>query len=70
MAKDVVFNETIFSTVEPKRVLRLADECLLDIRLVESRKEGAVWIYEYDVKGQSGRIDKFLKRLKKIETGE
>lgn len=70
MAKDVVCNETIFSTVEPKRVLRFADECLLDIRLVESRKEGAVWRYEYDVKGQSGRIEKFLKRIKKFETGE
>ncbi|HYH04872.1 MAG TPA: hypothetical protein VEC37_17405 [Bacillota bacterium] len=64
------YSETIFSTVEQKRVFRLADECLLEIRLVESRKEGAVWRHEYEVKGEFGRIQKLLGRIKHIEVGE
>ena len=70
MNKKVVFTETFFSTLVPERMFRIADECLLEIRLVESRKESAAWLHEYEVKGDSGRIEKFRVRLRKLEIGE
>jgi hypothetical protein len=67
MNKEVVFTETIFSTVAPERIYKIADECLLAIRLVETRRECSSWIYEYEVKGESGKIQKFLIRIRSIE---
>jgi hypothetical protein len=67
MNKVLVFTETIFTTLEPERIFKVADECLLEIREVESRKEASAWIYEYEVKGEYGRIQKFLVRIRKIE---
>ena len=67
MRKVIVFTETIITPLDPERTVRLAEECLLEIRLVESRKESSVWLNEYEVKGDAGRIDKFLGRIKKIE---
>ncbi|HEY8463849.1 MAG TPA: hypothetical protein VIM29_07500 [Bacillota bacterium] len=70
MRREIIYTETIFSTVEPKRVFRFADECLLEIRLVESCKEGSGWKHEYEVRGQSGRIAKLLGRIRKLELGD
>jgi hypothetical protein len=67
MGKEFVFTEAIITTVESKRVFRMADECLLKIRLVESKKQSSAWIYEYEVKGEAGRIAKLMTRLKKLE---
>lgn len=64
------FTETIITTVESKRVFRLADECLLEIRLVESKKQSSDWLYEYEVKGEAGRIAKLMTRLKRLEVAE
>ena len=68
MNQRMVFSETFFTTVDPKRILRIADECLLEIRLVESRREAAVWIHEFEAQGDSGKIEKFLVRVRKLET--
>lgn len=70
MGKEFVFTEAILTTIESKRVFRLADECLLEIRLVESKKQSSSWIYEYEVKGEAGRIAKLATRIKKLEAGE
>ncbi len=70
MKKKVAFSETVFTTISPEKVFRMADACLLEIRLVESRKEGSSWKYEYEVKGEFGRIEKFLVRIRKFEVGE
>lgn len=67
MRKAIVLTETVVTSVEPKRVIRLADECLLDIRVVESRKDFPVWIHEYEVKGEPAKVEKFLRRLHDIE---
>jgi hypothetical protein len=64
------FTETIITTVESKKVFRLADECLLEIRLVESKKQSSDWIYEYEVKGEAGRIAKLTARIKGLEGAE
>ncbi len=69
MRKAVDFVETVFTALEPERTLRVADESLVEIRLIESRKEGAAWIYEYEVKSEFGKIEKFLRRIRAIETG-
>lgn len=69
MRKNFSSTEIILTVIEPKRALRFADECLIDIRVVESRKEAATWIYEYEVKGEIGRIAKFQARIKSLETG-
>jgi hypothetical protein len=67
MRRAIIFSEPLFTTVNPERTIRLADECLVEIRVVESRKEAAAWIYEYEVSGEAGKIEKFLKRIKSIE---
>ncbi len=63
MRKSVIMTETIITAVEPERVIRLADECRLEIRVVESRREAANWLYEYEVKGEAGKTEKFSCRL-------
>jgi hypothetical protein len=70
MAKALIFTETLVTSLEPERTLRLADECLIDIRVVEERNISQTWIYEYEVKGEAGKVAKFLKRIKDVEVGE
>jgi hypothetical protein len=70
MGKEIAFTETIITPVESKRVFRLADECLLEIRLVESKKQSSFWLYEYEVKGEAGRIAKLAARIKGLEGAE
>jgi hypothetical protein len=64
---NLLFTETVFTSVEPKRALKIADECLLEIRMVESHKKATGWLYEYEVKGEGGRAEKFQVRLKSLE---
>ena len=66
MEKQLNFSKAVTTTVEPQRAIRNAEECLLEIRLVESFKTDATWLYEYEIKGEFGKIDKFLERLKKL----
>jgi hypothetical protein len=66
MSKDIIFSETFFTALIPKRVFRIADECLVEIRLIENRKESSAWIYEYEVSGEAGKIEKFLVRIRSI----
>lgn len=68
MHKSPVFTETVISTVKPEKTMRIADECLLAIRLVESKKVSAHWVYEFEVHGEFGRIEKFKGRLADLET--
>lgn len=68
MDRVIVFTETVLTTVEPKRTFKAAEECLIEIRVVENRKEASTWVYEYEVKGEIGKIDKLLKRIKSLET--
>jgi hypothetical protein len=70
MEKQLVFTKSVTTSVEPKRAIRNADECLIEVRLVESFKNGSSWLYEYEVKGEFGKIDKFLERLKRVGTIE
>ncbi|NLW47434.1 MAG: hypothetical protein GXY86_08875 [Firmicutes bacterium] len=67
MNKEIVFDEAVFTKADPKRTFRTADECLVAIRLIESKKEASTWIYEYEVSGEIGKIKKFIARLKKLE---
>ncbi|HML87997.1 MAG TPA: hypothetical protein PKA28_06060 [Methylomusa anaerophila] len=65
--KPVIVPEPVITSVKPERVAHLASECLVELRLVESRKEGAFWLHEYEVKGEPGKVEKFLARLRDIE---
>ena len=67
MQRLIVFTETVVTSVAPKRALKAAEECLIGIRVVESRKEAAMWLYEYEVKGEIGKIRKFAGRIKGLE---
>lgn len=67
MHRSMVFTETVVTSVAPKRALKAAEECLIEIRVVENRKEAAGWIYEYEVKGEIGKIEKFAVRIKSLE---
>ena len=68
--KPIIFTETLVSSLEPERTFRLADECLVEIRLIESRNESSAWIYEYEISGEGGKIAKFLSRVKSVEIGD
>jgi hypothetical protein len=68
MSKQLIFTKAVTTSVEPARAIRTAEECLLEVRLAESSKAGAVWLYEYEVRGESGRIEKFIGRLHKLGT--
>jgi hypothetical protein len=70
MPKALIFTETLITSLEPERTLRLADECLVDIRVVEERNVSNAWIYEYEVKGEAGKVAKFFSRVKDVEIGE
>ncbi len=67
MKQAIHFTEIVFSALDPERVMRLADECLVELRVIESRKEPSGWIHEYEVKGEAGKVEKFLIRLKSTE---
>lgn len=68
MTKEIIFEETVLTKVDPERTFRTADESLVKIRLIESKKEASIWIYEYEVSGEIGKIKKFINRVKKLET--
>ena len=59
--------ESIITPMEPRRAAILGDECLVEVRFVESRSQVAGWLYEYEVTGEIGKVEKFLVRLKDIE---
>lgn len=67
MSKEIIFEETVLTKVNPERTYRTADESLVKIRLIESKKEASDWVYEYEVSGEIGKIKKFITRLKNIE---
>lgn len=69
MDKSILSTETVLTSLEPRRTLQIADECLLEIRVIESRSESTGWIYEYEIRGESGRFRRFLKRIKVLENG-
>lgn len=67
MRKFVKTTESIITPLEPRRAVIVGDECLVDVRFVESRSEAAGWLYEYEVTGELGKVEKFFVRLKDIE---
>lgn len=66
----IVFTETVVTSVAPKRAFEAAEECLIEIRVVESRKKAANWIYEYEVKGEIEKIEKFRERIESLKIFE
>jgi hypothetical protein len=68
MGRILILTEPLVTSVEPEKTMRLADECLVEIRAVEERRVANAWIYEYEVKGEAGKVAKFFKRIKDIET--
>ncbi len=70
MRKPIQGTETIMTTIEPERLNRLADEAMLKVRLIEERKEAGNWLFEYEVSGEIGNVEKFLARMKKLEATE
>lgn len=69
MSKALIYTETLLTSIEPERTARLADECLVEVRFIEERKVANAWIYEYEVKGDAGKIAKFFSRVKDVENG-
>lgn len=67
MRKFVKVTESVMTPLEPRRAGILGEECLIDLRFVESRSESHGWLYEYEVTGEVGRVEKFFIRLKDIE---
>lgn len=67
MRKFVNVTESFITPIEQRRVNILGGECLVEIRFVEDRSEAHGWLYEYEVRGEVGKVEKFLGRIKEIE---
>lgn len=67
MRKFVKVTETVITPLEPRRTKVLGEECLIDVRFVESRSETSGWIYEYEAAGEVGKVERFFQRLRDIE---
>ncbi|GEM_PF-630819 len=67
MRRGVYTTETVISPVESERAFRIAEECLIEIRFVEMRRENSAWLYEYEVNGEVGKVNKFVARLRQVE---
>lgn len=67
MRKFVTLTEVVITSLEPRRIGILAEECLLDVRFIESHSEDTGWCYEYEVNGEVGKVEKFLLRIKDVE---
>lgn len=70
MGKNIVLSEPLITSIEYEKVLRLAAECLVEVRLIESRQEALTWSHEYEVRGEAGKMEKFFKRIRRFELGE
>ena len=70
MRKNMFITETLFTKIRPEKVSKISEECLVTIRLIESRQEASTWSYEYEVHGEVGKVEKFLKRIRSFELGE
>lgn len=69
MRKDIILTETLLTSVTPEKTSKLADECLVEIRLIESRNLSSAWTHEFEVQGEIGKVEKFFKRMRKFESG-
>ena len=67
MRKFVNVTESIVTPIETRRAGILGEECLIAVRFVESRSEPKGWLYEYEVTGEVGKVEKFFTRIKDIE---
>lgn len=67
MRRFVNVTESIITPIEPRRAGILGEECLVEVRFVESRSEAAGWFYEYEVSGEVGKVEKFFVRVKDVE---
>ncbi|MGL5514538.1 MAG: hypothetical protein ACRDBM_15070 [Sporomusa sp.] len=67
MRKLIRTNEPVITPLEPRRVNVLGDECLVDIRFIESRNQSDDWFYEYEVTGEIGKVARFIERLREVE---
>lgn len=67
MRRGAYTTETVISPVDSERAFRIADECLIEIRLVETRREKSIWLHEYEVSGEAGKVSKFVTRLRQVE---
>lgn len=67
MRKFVNVTESIVTPIEPRRVGILGDECLVAVRFVESRSDSTGWLYEYEVTGEVGKVEKLFVRIKDVE---
>ena len=67
MRKFVMLTEVVVTSLEPRRINILAEECLVDVRFVESHSEDTGWHYEYEINGEVGKVEKLLLRIKDID---
>lgn len=67
MRRVVKTTESVVTLLEPRRAGILGEECLIHVRFVESRSEADGWLYEYEISGEVGKVEKFLVRLKDLE---
>lgn len=67
MRKLIRTSEPVITPLVPRRVTVLGDECLVDIRVIESRSQSDNWLYEYEVTGEIAKVARFIERLHEVE---
>ncbi|HWR40222.1 MAG TPA: hypothetical protein VN611_12055 [Patescibacteria group bacterium] len=66
--KYVSVTAAISTPLLPEKAARLADECGVQLVLVETRLvERRCWFHDFEVEGHAGKVDAFLAKVKDLE---
>ena len=66
--KQVAVSIALTTTLAPEKAARMADECGVQLTLVEIRMgNGRRWFNDFEVEGGAGKVDAFLERVRDLE---
>ncbi len=68
LKKTIQASAALSTTVSAEKVERIADECGVQITLVDTRmRSDRKWINDFEVEGPTGKVDAFIARVRDVE---
>lgn len=68
IAKKIIINQNLVTALPQVKVERIADECGIEAVFIESRlRSDRRWDNEFEIRGEAGKVDGFLLRIKDLE---
>ncbi len=68
MARKIIVNQTLVTTLLQTKVERIADECGVSAVFIECRlRKDRRWLNEFEIRGEAGKVDGFFVRIKDLE---